>query len=141
MAITARTPIISISENARWLLRGAQPPRLHWPAPSPASTPCEAGRDPLRSAQPEPKHRTSNAAEPQPTGARTSVRITPRTAQSDSSALAPRDNQALKRNKFRAPKLVAACENFVRKQPNPSQPQRTGARTSVRIRPRTAQSD
>src|SRR6266508_6559307 len=28
MAITARTPIISMSENARWLLRGAQPPYL-----------------------------------------------------------------------------------------------------------------
>src|SRR5437899_637459 len=67
MARTARTPTISISENARcarWLLLGAQPSRLHWLALSPASPHMGAVRDILRSAEPEPKHRTSNIQHP-----------------------------------------------------------------------------
>src|SRR5437867_5763534 len=71
MAITARTPINSIKENARVLLRGAQPPRLHWPAPSPDSIPSEAGRELFGSAKPKHptsniEHRTSNAVQPEP---------------------------------------------------------------------------
>src|SRR5436190_2058629 len=49
---------------------------------------------------------------PQPTGARTSVRIKSRIAHSGCSHLAPRDQQAPKRNKFRAPKRVAARDHF-----------------------------
>jgi hypothetical protein len=51
-------------------------------------------------------------SQPQATGSRTSVRIKSRIAQSGCSHLAPRDQQAPRRNKFRAPKRVAARDHL-----------------------------
>ncbi len=64
-------------------------------------------------------HAFRNPAQPEPKGARTSVRIPSRTAQVNEAiwhraCRQAGDQLALKRNKFRAPKIVAAREDFAR---------------------------